>query len=59
MSDEGWDQFLDEHATVIGYDLEGAFLPIRPGCERSQRIMEAFTTHKGRDMPKPVLGWRK
>ncbi len=49
-----WQEFVDAHGQVIGYDMGEVFLPIPPGNARAIRIHETTAAMLGRDSGVPV-----
>lgn len=39
---EDWDDFVQAHGQIIGYDMGEVFLPIPPGNARAIRIHQAM-----------------
>lgn len=53
MTGQEWDDFVQAHGQIIGFDHGGVFLPIPPGNARAVRLHQAMP---GRDPGTPIYG---
>lgn len=53
-----WQAFTAEHAEIIGYDLNGAFMPVKPGNARAQALAEETAARLGQRIT-PIYGWKE
>jgi hypothetical protein len=51
-----WAEFVQAHGEIIGYDLGGAFMPIKPGDNRAIRIYDEVSARFPHYAAVPVYG---